>query len=131
MPLHNEEEGTVIALTCFELHGEHLLPENTAFCDALNSTASRYEYSHLMSSTFGLVPGGRSPATYRLAEVMSAGAIPVIVARDYVRPFPERIDWPSMSFMFTPDEVGEYMMAVLRAVEPKKLWEMQVCCSVH
>lgn len=124
--LHNEQEGRVIAFNCFELHDEHLLPENRDFCDALNATATRYDYVRLMNTTFGLVPAGRSPATYRLAEVMSAGAIPVIIARDYVRPFPEKVDWPSMSFMFRPEDVESSMMETLRAVEPHQLWEMQV-----
>lgn len=115
-----------MALNCFELHDEHLLPENVDFCDALNVTASRHDYEDLMNTTFGLVPAGRSPATYRLAEVMSAGAIPVFVAREYVRPFPERVDWPSFSFMFPPEEIGASMMATLRNVGPKELWEMQV-----
>ena len=79
-----------------------------------------------MNITFGLVPAGRSPATYRLAEVMSAGAIPVFVNRDYVRPFPERVDWSSFSFVFSPEEVGRSMVETLRAVSPKELWDMQV-----
>lgn len=78
------------------------------------------------NTTFGLVPAGRSPATYRLAEVMSAGAIPVFVARDMVRPFPERVDWPSLSFSFPPEEVGPAMMATLRSVPPEELLVMQV-----
>lgn len=126
IPLHSEPDGVIVALNCFELHDEHLLPENVDFCDALNVTASRHDYEHLMNTTFGLVPAGRSPATYRLAEVMSAGAIPVFVAREYVRPFPERVDWPSFSFMFPPEEIGASMMATLRNVDPKELWEMQV-----
>lgn len=78
-----------------------------------------------MNTTFALVPAGRSPGTFRLGEVMSAGAIPVFVARDYVRPFREQFDWPSFSFMFSPEQV-ETMMATLRAVSPEKVVEMQV-----
>lgn len=40
---------------------------------------------------------------------MSAGSIPVFVVRDFVRPFREQIDWPSFSFMFTPDQVRMYV----------------------
>ncbi|CAM9308820.1 unnamed protein product [Pylaiella littoralis] len=123
--LHSEPDGVVTALKCFGVHEEHLLPENEEFCNALNETASRHDYGELMNTTFGLVPAGRQPATYRLAEVMSAGAIPVFVARDMVRPFPERVDWPSLSFSFSPEEVGPSMMAVLRSVEPAELLEMQ------
>ena len=115
-----------MALNCFELHDEHLLPQNVEFCNALNETSARHEFADLMNTTFGLVPAGRSPATYRLAEVMSAGAIPVFVNRDYVRPFPERVDWSSFSFTFSPEEVGRFMMETLRAVSPEVLWEMQV-----
>ena len=72
------------------------------------------------------MPAGRSPATYRLAEVMSAGAIPVFVARDIVKPFPERVDWSSLSFSFPPEEVGPAMMDTLRSVPPTELLAMQV-----
>ena len=88
-----------------------------------------YDYSDLMETTFGLVPAGRSPGTYRLAEVMSAGAIPVIVARDVIPPFREHFDWPSFSFTFAPGEVGPYMMDALRAVPKAQLEEMQVGTS--
>ena len=116
----------MITLNCFELHDEHLLPQYLEFCNALNETSSRHDYDDLMNITFGLVPAGRSPATYRLAEVMNAGAIPVFVNRDYVRPFPERVDWSSFSFVFSPEEVGRSMVETLRAVSPKELWDMQV-----
>lgn len=61
---------------------------------------------------------------------MSAGAIPVFVARDIVRPFREQIDWPSFSFLFTPDQARTAMVQTLRAVPPEKLLEMQVCSHV-
>ena len=57
---------------------------------------------------------------------MSAGAIPVFVARDFVRPSSEQYDWPSFSFTFSPDQVGPNMLQALKAVPPKKLQEMQV-----
>ncbi|CBJ32606.1 Glycosyltransferase, family GT47 [Ectocarpus siliculosus] len=125
VPLHSEPEGVIMGLNCFEMHDEHLLPENEEFCLALNETASRHEFKDLMNTTFGLVPAGRQPATYRLAEVMSAGAIPVFVSRDMVRPLPERVDWPTFSFSFPPEEVGPAMMDTLRSVAPAELLEMQ------
>lgn len=57
---------------------------------------------------------------------MSAGAIPVFVARDIVRPFREEIDWPSFSFVFTPDQAQTVMVGILKATPPEKLLEMQV-----
>lgn len=59
-------------------------------------------------------------------QVMSAGAIPVFVVRDWIKPFQEQIDWPSFSFTFTPDQVGPSMVQVLRAVPPDQLRFMQV-----
>lgn len=126
VPLNDEEHGVVMSVHCFEVHGEHLLPENLEYCQSLRDRYDNFGYSDLMETTFALVPSGRSPGTYRLAEAMGAGAIPVIVARDYVPPFRERIDWPSFSFTFAPDQVGPYMMDVLRAVPQAQLEEMQV-----
>lgn len=56
---------------------------------------------------------------------MSAGAIPVLVVRDWVRPFEELVDWSAFSFIFSPDQVPD-IINTLRAVPPKTLMEMQV-----
>jgi len=56
---------------------------------------------------------------------MSAGCIPVFVARDYVKPFTEEVDWSMFSFTFSPDEVPD-MLRTLRAVPPLELRKMQV-----
>ncbi|CAM9976215.1 unnamed protein product, partial [Ectocarpus sp. 12 AP-2014] len=125
LPLHDEENGVVVGMHCFEKHQEHLLPENADFCQALKEQYDGYDYGHLMNSTFGLVPAGRGPASYRLGEVMSAGTIPVFVGRDLVPPFLEQIDWSSFSFAFTPDEVESRMMSTLLAVPQPQLQEMQ------
>lgn len=50
-----------------------------AHCESLLAEYNKQDYKDLMNSTFALVPGGRSPATYRLGEVLSAGCIPVFV----------------------------------------------------
>lgn len=71
------------------------------------------------------------PSPSLLSQVMSAGAIPVFVGRDMVRPFTEQIDWPSFSFLFTPDEVNTLMVKTLRAVTPDRLAEMQVRLEVE
>lgn len=127
VPVHDEENGVIMSMHCSETHGEHLLPENVEYCQLLKSRYDDYDYATLMNTTFGLVPAGRSPGTYRLGEVMSAGAIPVFVGRNMVPPFRERFDWPSFSFTFAPDQVGTYMVKVLRAVPKAQLEEMQVC----
>lgn len=127
VPLHDEASGVIASMKCFGSRSERLLPQkNVDYCDELEARFGDHEYGSLMNTTFGLVPAGRSPGTYRLGEVMSAGAIPVFVARDIVRPFREQVDWPSFSFVFAPDEVGPAMVRTLRAVPREALREMQV-----
>ncbi|CAN0259316.1 unnamed protein product, partial [Ascophyllum nodosum] len=125
VPLHDEPNGVIMALHCFEMHDEHLFPENVDYCKELHDRYDNYDYESLMNTTFGVVPGGRSPGSFRLAEVMSSGAIPVFVGRDLVPPFREQFDWESFSFMFSPDEVGPSMVKTLQSVPPEKLREMQ------
>lgn len=126
VPLHDEANRVIASMHCFELHNEQLLENNVEYCEDLKERYYDYDYDRLMNTTFGLVPAGRSPGTYRLAEVMSAGAIPVFVARDIIRPFNEQFDWPSFSFVFAPSQVGEIMMETLRNVSPEQLARMQV-----
>ncbi len=126
MPLHDESNRVIVAMHCLESHGEHLLPEFLTYCQQLKDGYDDYDYASLMNTTFGLVPAGRSPASYRLAEVMGSGAIPVLVARDYVLPFREQIDWSAFSFLFSPDRVELDMMATLRGISQRQLEEMQV-----
>lgn len=126
VPLREEGDGVVASMHCFEMHDEQNIPKNVDFCKYLKSDYNDYNYNELMNTTFGLVPSGRSPGTYRLGEVMSAGAIPVIVARNTVRPFQEEFDWPSFSFVFSPEEVQTSMVQTLRALSPEEVAEMQV-----
>ncbi|CAM9433541.1 unnamed protein product, partial [Ectocarpus sp. 8 AP-2014] len=125
IPLQDEENGVNLSMHCFENHQDHLLPENPEFRQAQTDQYQGQDYRRLMNSTFGLVPAGWSSGTYRLGEVMSAGSIPVFVGRDLVLPFMEQIDWNSISFAFTPDEVKSRMMSTLLAVPREQLEEMQ------
>ena len=59
------------------------------------------QLQQLMNTTFALVPEGSQPASYRRAEAVSAGCIPVFIASDgYVRSFEHDIDWNSISISF-------------------------------
>lgn len=119
----------VVSESCQELHGEHLLEKNLEFCIRLKKASERYDYNDLMNSTFALIPAGRSPATHRLAEALSAGCIPVFVHDDFVKPFPDRIPWRKCSLSF-PIEEAPGMMDALRAVTPSQLLSMQVGVSL-
>lgn len=69
VPLQDEANGVIASMHCFEYHQEHLLPENVKYCETLKEHYDDYDYKDLMNTTFGIVPAGRSPGTYRLAEV--------------------------------------------------------------
>lgn len=69
MPLHDEANGIIMSMHCFELHNDHLRPNNVEYCEALKARYDDYDYGDLMNTTFSLVPSGRSPGTYRLGEV--------------------------------------------------------------
>eukprot|EP00127_Corallochytrium_limacisporum_P006625 Clim_evm4s232 gene=Clim_evmTU4s232 len=74
----------------------------------------------MRESKFGLVPEGKQFSSYRLAEVLSAGSIPVFVGEASHLPFAEVIDWPSFSFYFHPDDIHD-MGTMLRSLPPAAL----------
>ncbi|CAN0290615.1 unnamed protein product [Ectocarpus sp. 6 AP-2014] len=123
--LHDPDRGVVVAQKCTENFLKYCSEDYRKFCaEELMPRYESFDYEDLMNTTFALVPGGASPGTYRLAEVMSAGVIPVIVVRDWVKPFPEKVDWPSFSFTFSPDEVPQ-MLEVLRTLPLAEMKGMQ------
>lgn len=67
--LHDYGDGVVAVMRCFKLHQKHLLPQNIDFCKELDSRYNNYDYEGLMNTTFGLVPAGRQPGSFRLGEV--------------------------------------------------------------
>lgn len=69
VPLHDVDNGVIMSLHCFEKHQEQLLPENVEYCERLHERYDDFEYEDIMNTTFGLVPAGRSPGSYRLGEV--------------------------------------------------------------
>ncbi|CAN0164439.1 unnamed protein product [Hapterophycus canaliculatus] len=67
--VHDTSNGIVSVVRCSDMHGDELLPENKEYCDRMAQRYERYDYDRLMNTTFGLVPAGRSPGTFRLGEV--------------------------------------------------------------
>lgn len=123
--LNANSSDVVVSVVCQKLHGEQLLAENVDLCTQLDRVWLDTDYGDLMNTTFALIPAGRSPATYRLGEALSAGAIPVFIHNDFVKPFPNRIPWRLCSFSF-PVEEAPYIIETLRAVPQEKLTAMQV-----
>ena len=59
----------------------------------------------LINSTFALVAPGITPNSYRLAEALSYGAIPVIVSDFLMLPYRRLFDWPSFSIRVSESEL--------------------------
>eukprot|EP00752_Nemacystus_decipiens_P004770 g4341.t1 len=70
--LHDPTEGVIVAMKC-PISLPKGQPAYADPCADMLATYDMYDYGDLMNSTFGLVPGGGSPGSYRLGEVMSAG----------------------------------------------------------
>ena len=75
-----------------------LSPLHADCCQRLKVFYEGYEYRRLMNTTFALVMPGRQPASYRLAEVLGRGSIPVFYGfDDALLPYDELIDWSALS----------------------------------
>lgn len=124
------DSSVVVVEKCQTRHDEHLQSRNVDLCEGLQREYDKTDYSDLMNTTFALVPAGRSPATYRLGEALSAGAIPVFIHQNFVKPFPGKIPWSTFSFSF-PAEEAPRIIDTLRAVPVEKLAKMQVNKEMH
>ncbi|KAG5178778.1 exostosin family-domain-containing protein [Tribonema minus] len=116
LALHAPADGVVVVGRCSELRGDHARRENADRCAALRRDYDAYDYGDLLNTTFALVPAGRQPATYRLLEAMSAGAIPVVCADDYALPFPRLFDWDAIAIVLPALAAPEDVLAAVRAV---------------
>ncbi|KAG8461430.1 hypothetical protein KFE25_010617 [Diacronema lutheri] len=110
---HDETRGVVLAYFPSGVHcaastslarpyahdGRVALPLLHADCCARMLKLFRaYDYVQLMNSTFALVMRGDQPASFRLAEVLAHGCVPVFYGFDEtVLPWAELIDWPALS----------------------------------
>ena len=102
------DRRVIVRLRCFENHGQHTEPRHQPLCAKLRvSFEAAPAYEDLLNTTFALVPSGRQTGSYRLSEIMAAGAIPVFVSGDassgsaMVRPLDDVIDWAHISFSFS------------------------------
>lgn len=67
--MHDPANGIVSVVKCSDMHGDEKLPENVDYCDRSERRYDSFDYERLMNTTFALVPGGRSPGSFRLGEV--------------------------------------------------------------
>ncbi|AZB71357.1 exostosin domain-containing protein [Synechococcus elongatus] len=71
-------------------------------------SAEQQIYTELMArSRFSAAPRGHDVFSYRLLEVMAAGAVPVVLADDWVLPFSELLDWSKFSLQVAEEQCLE------------------------
>lgn len=96
-------------------------------CDEDEEVHRKHNFVDLMNSTFALVPAGVQPASYRFIEVLSAGAIPVLIADNYVKPFDTLIQWYRCLLQFPTTEMYR-IIATLRAMKEEEILQRQTYC---
>ena len=90
-----------------------------------NAHAAQHDYRTLMlTSTFSAAPAGNGLHSYRLAEAIFLGSIPVLVDPKIVLPFCSVIDWQAFSVRITPDQIPQ-LPQLLRAIPAARVAAMQ------
>jgi hypothetical protein len=92
--------------------------------DAIESKTDR-EYEQLLSnSNFAFVPCGDRLFSYRLAEVMSFGCIPIILSDGWVLPFDRIMPWEQFSIRIHADAVQQ-LPQILGTLTPDDILSRQ------
>ena len=94
------------------------------------SSLSNYTYEEFMSNTiFALASRGDNKFSYRFTEVLSAGAIPVVHADDWVWPFrPELIDWNECAVILPEKDAGNTTIQYLESISVEQRCKMRQAC---
>ena len=95
-------------------------PEVEAECEKDQLIYNEFKFDDLMNSTFGLIPAGRGPSSFRLLEVLSAGTIPVVISDNFVLPFDSLIEWRRCLFVF-PTSQMQRIVPTLRSLNRKEI----------
>lgn len=85
----------------------------------------QYDYKTLMlTSTFSAAPAGNGLHSFRLAEAIFLGSIPVIVDAKLIMPFCPVLDWRQFSVRVAPHDILK-LPTILRAISPVRITAMQ------
>lgn len=91
-----------------------------------SKSAAQWDYKSLMlSSVFAVAPAGNGLHSFRLAEAIFFGAIPVIVDDEITLPFCSVLDWQRFSVRIRQAEISR-LPSILRAISPQRVAQMQV-----
>ena len=95
------------------------------FCDVLDQRFESISYQETMDSVFCLVPNGRQTASYRLAEALKAGCIPVILGLEStLMPFQGLIPWRDIAIYFPMSQLND-LVPTLRKIRQDRILEMR------
>ena len=94
------------------------------------SALSNYSYQDFMArAVFALAARGDNKFSYRFTEVLSAGAIPVVHADDWVWPFrPEVINWTECAVILPEKDAGNTTLAYLDTISLEQRCRMRQAC---
>ncbi len=84
----------------------------------------------LRRSVFALCPAGFGRWTFRLAQAVYYGAIPVVVGDGYLKPHSRRLDWERFS-LTVPEAALETIPELLATIEPAQIEQMQRAGEAH
>lgn len=95
-----------------------------------NSVLGNLTYEEVLSnSVFSLAARGDNKYSYKFSEILSAGAIPVVLSDDWMYPFrPELVDWSECAVIMPEKDAGEPTMAVLKALSEEQRCRMRKRC---
>lgn len=131
--MHNGKD-VIVATTCeHQTNSFHRKnhPELGADCEEDKALYALYNFIDLMNTTFALVPAGRQPASYRFTEVLSAGAIPVLIADNYVKPFDTLIPWHKCVIQFPTTEMHRIVKTLRAVKDEEKVTRQRNCLQIY
>lgn len=123
--MHNGKD-IVVATTCKQAANSQATSVSEE-CAKEQAIYNKYKFDDLMNSTFGLVPAGRGPSSFRLLEVLSAGSIPVVISDNFVLPFDSLIEWRRCAFVFPTSQVHR-IVPTLRSLSKEEISHRQRYC---
>lgn len=121
-PFHDEKNGIII------------LDSSDEESQILTSSVANMTYSDIMRNTsFGIAPRGDNKFSYRFSEVLSAGAIPVVHADDWLWPFrPEVVNWTECAIILPEKDAGMKAMNIMNQMDKEeKCKRRQKCYSIY
>lgn len=97
------------------------------------SAIANWTYQETLSNTvFGAVPRGDNKFSYRFAEVLSAGCIPVVYADDWLWPLrPELVDWSECAVAIEENAANHTMNILNRITKEQRSRMRKKCYEIY